>query len=228
MFGLHKYEKLITKLINSNMNFSTNWNKKINAKTLFLRHDVDFSISYAYSIAKIEKKLDVNSTFFFMLSSNMYNIFSSSNQKLVSDIRNMGHKVSLHYDPSIYSSLLSFRKEKETFERIFKIKIDIVSIHRPGFFLKKNNQKLLGISQTYQDKYFKEMRYISDSGGKDVFKSIVKYLKNKELLGLHLLLHPIWWCEKKNTPTHTLNSWKKKYMNFFTQEIRDNCKTFMD
>ena len=41
MFGLHKYEKLITKLINSNMNFSTNWNKKINAKTLFLRHDVE-------------------------------------------------------------------------------------------------------------------------------------------------------------------------------------------
>ena len=228
MFGIHRYEKLITELINSNMYFSIDWNKKLNAKTLLLRHDVDFSVPHAYCIAKLEKKLGINSTFFFMLSTNMYNIFSSSNQKLICDIKNMGHKISLHYDPSIHSSLLSFRKEKETFERIFEIKIDIVSIHRPGVFLKKNNQKLLGISQTYQDKYFKKMRYISDSGGKDVFNSIVKYLKNKEVVGLHLLLHPIWWCEKKNTPTHTLNYWKKKYMDFFTKEIRANCKTFMD
>ena len=35
-----------------------------------------------------------------------------------------------------------------------------------------NNISLCGVPQTYNDLYFKKMKYISDSGGKDVLPKI--------------------------------------------------------
>ena len=72
------------------------------------------------------------------------------------------------------------------------------------------------------------MTYISDSGGKDVIPLIDNYFATKKNNGLHLLIHPIWWCQKNSSPTKTLNNWKKEYINFIKNEIRKNCKSYLD
>ena len=48
---------------------STNFDDlNVNEKNqLILRHDIDFDVHAAYQIAKIEKELNVTSTFFFLL-----------------------------------------------------------------------------------------------------------------------------------------------------------------
>ena len=142
MFNINKYLELIRCLLKVGLKPSTNWNKKTTVNTLLLRHDVDFSIDCAHQIAKHESKLKVYSTFFFMLTSNMYNILSAHNQKLVKEIANMGHKVSIHFDPTVYQSLDNFIYEKNIFENLINIKVDIASIHRPGRFLNNNNVTL--------------------------------------------------------------------------------------
>jgi hypothetical protein len=228
MFNINRYEELIRYLLNAGLKPTTSWNKKMNTNTLLLRHDVDFSIDYAYEIAQLESKLKVCSTFFFMLTSNMYNFLSAHNQKLVKDIANMGHKVSIHFDPTVYQNLNKFSIEKNIFENIINKKVDIVSIHRPGPFLDENNELLSGIPQTYQDIYFKKMKYISDSGGRDVFPLIAKYLEDPGEFGLHLLIHPIWWLDKGMSPTKALNSWRTQYLDFITSEIKKNCKRYDD
>ena len=73
---------------------------------------------------------------------------------------------------------------------------------------------LYGIAHTYQNKYFKDMEYISDSGGKDPSDLIDKFLLSKKDRALQLLLHPIWWQDKAENPTNTLNRWIKKNNNF--------------
>ncbi len=156
MFNTEKYQNIINKLLDNGLEPSTNWNGKINSKTLFLRHDVDFSIDFAHSLAKFEFNQNVQSTYFFMLTSNMYNLFSNYNRTLVKNIAEMGHKISLHFDPSAYESLEKFLDEKKIFENTFEINIEIVSIHRPRLFLNDNNINLSGIAQTYQDIYFKK------------------------------------------------------------------------
>ena len=103
-----------------------------------------------------------------------------------------------------------------------------MSIHRPGPFLDENNVLLSGIPQTYQDIYFKKMKYISDSGGRDVFPLIAKYLEDPGEFGLHLLIHPIWWLDKGMSPTKALNSWRTQYLDFITSEIKKNCKRYDD
>ena len=60
------------------------------------------------------------------------------------------------------------------------VEVDIVSIHRPGVFLNNNNIDLFGSKQTYQNKYFKKMKYISDSSGRDVSHDLDNYLESKK------------------------------------------------
>ena len=226
MYNFDRYKTLIEKLLKAGLKPTTNWNKKLDADTLFLRHDIDFSISYAHQIALVEYNLNVKSTFFFMLTCNMYNFLSEHNQRLVKNISEMGHKISLHFDFKANKDLDSFRREKKIFENITNVTIDIVSLHRPGSFLNNNNSTLQGIPQTYQDIYYKNMLYISDSGGKNILSLVNEYLNKTRDRGLHLLTHPIWWINEHDKPTIKLNSWRSKHFDFITSQIRANCKTY--
>ena len=229
MFEPEYYDALISKFHNKQMNFTIDWFGPKDKNTLLLRHDIDFSITQAIKIATQERNLGVFSTFFFMLTSNMYNLFSRENRQNVLDIKKMGHKISIHFDPTVYNNnLKEFEKEKLAFENAFSTEVDIVSIHRPGPFLQNNNIKLSGVYQTYHDNFFKNMEYISDSGGRDVASLLEKYFNNINRIGLQLLIHPIWWSGESKSSTETLNNWRANQLNFITKEIRSNCKTYGD
>ena len=225
MFTLKKYESVLNNLASKDFYFSIDWSES-DSSTIFLRHDIDFSVSEAFKIAVLEASLKIQSTFFFMASSNMYNLMSKANRDLVNEIREMGHKISLHFDPTAYSNLDPFVDEKDCFERAFGAEVDIVSIHRPGIFLQNNNRDLFGVRHTYQDHYFNDMAYISDSGGKGVDEKIEDYLSQTNLPGLQLLLHPIWWTRESDSPTETLNLWRESNSSFISNEIILNCKTY--
>ena len=221
-----KYKKLIANFKDRNLAFSKNWHEDSYKNKILLRHDIDFSVESAQKIAIIEDSLGIKASYFFMITSNFYNIFSKINIQRINEIKEMGHNISLHFDPTVHDSLESFKIEKKIFESIFNIKMDIVSVHRPNNFLNNSNDELFGVKHTYMDHYFKHINYISDSGGRDIFKPVEKYLKDGFQNGLQLLLHPIWWDYDNSTPTNKLDSWKKKNDNFLTDEIRLNCKTY--
>ena len=226
MFNLKSYENLIKSLVSAGLKPTTDWKEKLSENSLLIRHDVDFSIEYAYRLAHVESQLKICSTFFFMISSNFYNILSSHNQKLIKNISSMGHKVSLHFDPTVYEDLKYFKYEKNLFENIFGEKVDIVSIHRPRHFLRNNNIKLSGVAQTYQDGFFKKMKYISDSNCRDINTDIIKFLEDPRKHGLHLLIHPIWWMDIGSNALETINNWRNTNRNFITSEIKNNCKAY--
>jgi hypothetical protein len=193
---------------------------------LLLRHDVDFSLDFARELAVVESDMGIYSTYFFMLTSNMYNLLSYEHQSLVKEIAKMGHKVSVHFDPTVHDQLEKFENEKKLFESIFEVEVDIVSIHRPGPFLENNNVSLCGTPQTYNDAYFTQMKYLSDSGGRDVMPQLAEFLKGTRSQGLHLLIHPLWWVGEGNNATQTLNYWLQKNVDFLKSQVRLNCKTY--
>jgi len=172
-----------------------------------LRHDIDFDVSYAYDIAKIEQQLGLKSIYFFMLKSNSYNLLSNENIKLINKICMLGHQISIHFDPKIYSDYIAgFKVEKDIFEKIFNIEIKIISIHRPNKFFLTNNASINGIEHTYMKKYFHDTKYISDSGGSFKYDHPIQNCHVKNGNNIHLLLHPIWWCNEGNTPIEKINS----------------------
>lgn len=228
MFGLENYKTLLDSFLSQGMVFTTSWENESSPETLLLRHDVDFSVELAHQLAEAEAEAGVASTFFFLVTSNMYNLLSRENQRFVSSIADMGHKISIHFDPAAHDDLNRFQDEKVLFDGVFGTKVDIASIHRPGPFLENNNGSLGGVPHTYNDAFFGNMRYISDSGGKNPSPQINSYLAEPRSQGLQLLIHPIWWTQQGYDVTETLNSWQTGFANFIKSEVRRNCLTYDD
>lgn len=226
MYGKEEYRDILKSFIQHGYSFEQ-FRHTGDSKTVYLRHDIDFSIRDAYEIALIENKLGIKSTYFFMLSSSTYNLLSEPNRMLVKEIQKLDHNISLHFDPVAYQDIdQGFLNERNIFNKLFNVDIDIVSIHRPGDFLINNNRKLHDCLHTYEDRFFKEMIYISDSGGRDVKQKLKDMAATKLDMALHLLLHPIWWTSKSEDPTQTLSSWLHRNSEFLVEETRRNCKTF--
>ena len=138
MFGKKKYLKLLNLISNKGYQFC-DFLSDHKKKSVCLRHDIDFSIEYAFQMAEMEYKNGISSSYFFMLSSNFYNIFSLESYRYITKIADLGHSISLHFDPSIYDDIsTSIYKEVNIFQSLFQTKVSLISIHRPGKFLEQN------------------------------------------------------------------------------------------
>ena len=62
---------------------------------ILLRHDVEFDISRALELAKIESKHNVKSTFFFQVYSSAYNSLSPINKNMIKQIKDLGHNIGI-------------------------------------------------------------------------------------------------------------------------------------
>ncbi|VTX99065.1 Uncharacterised protein [Campylobacter concisus] len=88
-FDIDGYKNLI-KISKEKYNF-VKFNDVCTNSIILLRHDIDVSPKLALEMAKLEHKLGVNSTFFFMVRSPFYNLFSRANDNIVRQIIDMGH-----------------------------------------------------------------------------------------------------------------------------------------
>ncbi|WP_338317606.1 hypothetical protein, partial [Bradyrhizobium ottawaense] len=67
---------------------------------LILRHDVDLSLEAAAVMADLEAKHGWTATYFVLLCSEFYNVFSAAGRRSLCSIVERGHDVGLHVDPS--------------------------------------------------------------------------------------------------------------------------------
>jgi hypothetical protein len=194
-------------------------------KKLILRHDIDFSCGYAYEMSKTEKELGVKATYFFLLRTDSYNLLSKKNVDLVSQIINNGHAASLHFDPLVYGDdfINGFRYEREIFEKTFNTKISIISIHRPNDFFLNYDETIDGVEHTYQKKYFKDIKYISDSQGSFRFGHPFETEAFRTGESIHLLIHPIWWQGKGKSNIDVLCSYINESQSFLHTHVGENC-----
>ena len=177
---------------------------------IILRHDIDFDVGLALQVARIEGELGIKSTYFFLLRSDFYNPFAKSVFDNINEIKKLGHQISIHFDPTLYSDFQAgFLDELYFFESTFKVKIEIISLHRPNLFFQKYNQKIGGVEHTYQDKYFKHIKYFSDSTGKWRFGNPIASEEFKNKNSIQLLIHPIWWMIEGNTNLDVLRNFFK-------------------
>tara|TARA_B100001175_G_C19377276_1_gene574774 strand:+ start:285 stop:986 length:702 start_codon:yes stop_codon:yes gene_type:complete len=224
-FSKKEYIKILKNLKKNKFVF-TNFSKFDNFKKVFLRHDIDFSLEYALEIAEVNFNNKVSATFFFMLSNNFYNLSSKNSKKIVKLIKKLKQNISLHFDPEIYKNFKTgLKQEVAIFENLFKTKVRIISIHRPRKFLNKKI-KFKNIKHTYEDFYFKNVKYISDSNGNFFYDDPrdENILTNE--LSIQLLIHPIWWCLKGNSPSEKLTDFLKKKTDFLNNELVKNVKTY--
>ena len=154
-------------------------------KQIILRHDIDLDCKLALEMAQLESYFDIKSTYFFLLSNDSYNLLSNTNLDIVNQIKSFGHKISLHYDPTIYiDKQKSLEQEIKIFEEILNVKVDIISLHRP--------------SPEYLESD-KQIKYFADSRGSFRYGDPLDSIEFKNKKNIQLLIHPFWWVvDSKN------------------------------
>jgi hypothetical protein len=205
-----QFKNIINDLKHSGYSF-----KKFSIKSkkgLFLRFDVDISITNALLIAKYLAKQKIVANFFFQPNNEIYNIFNKKNKSIINEIYNLNHLIGLHVDENFFSikekdilnMLNFFQKNKYYFS-------NVISFHRPSQkVLKKKYKKIIN---TYENNFFNNKNYISDSGKNLFFKKKIKtFLKENNKL-IQILMHPIWWSKITKTEKIYLELKKNSHQN---------------
>ncbi|PID28822.1 MAG: hypothetical protein CSB55_03465 [Candidatus Cloacimonadota bacterium] len=192
-YDIERYILLIQEIRKNGYDFS--FFNSVSDYSVILRHDIDISPQLALQMAKTENDLGVKSTYFFMLRSPFYNVFSRANNEIIKAIISLGHRIGLHYDDGYFSKNEDLQNlintETEIFKSNFNTNIDAVSFHQPSQHVIDNKINIKQIN-TYDKIFFKDIKYLSDSNmnfKEDPFDII----KSKKFPKIQLLIHPVWW-----------------------------------
>ena len=208
MFTYNEYKNIIN-LIKTHLpikDFSEITDKT--KKFCVLRHDIEFSIDRAYELAKIEKELDVTSTYTVQLRNNTYNALSEKNIDLIKKIKDLGHHIGLHQNPPLMDKnvLGSYIiTDIQILEHFYGFEIDRFAFHRPKKEYLASYINLDGKINCYDNKFFHffdgekpeklNVNYLSDSNHKWKFGYPLDFDLSK-INKLQLLTHPYSWTQE--------------------------------
>ncbi|MCS6955740.1 MAG: hypothetical protein NZM44_05225 [Candidatus Calescibacterium sp.] len=172
-------------------------------KGVILRHDVDFDVESAYRLALVEHEMGIKTSYFFLVTCHTYNLFSYVNRYYVQKIKEMGHEIGLHFDPTVYS-YNSFEelknyvdKEAQILSFLINEKVESISLHNPSVY---NSFPLFdGYKNAYDPLIFGDDKYISDSCMDFRGKNIYEFIKKSEIHVIQILLHPFHFTEEGYT-----------------------------
>ncbi len=201
-FTYDAYKSLIALLQGNNYTITDYHNWTSHEKCVVLRHDIDYDIKKALEFANLENGLGVKSTYFVLVTSDFYNVFSSANANMLNKIAALGHGIGLHFDEVRYPgyNLDGLREkiieESQLLEKAAGIKVSTVSMHRPSKMILDSNLQIPGIINSYSDTFFKNFKYLSDSRRR--WREPVKeIIASNQFKKLHILTHAFWYNDRE-------------------------------
>ncbi|MFA5136556.1 MAG: hypothetical protein WC489_04140 [Patescibacteria group bacterium] len=181
--------------------------KGMTDKSIFWRHDVDFSIHRAFKLAQIEHDAHVRTIYFIRLHSEFYNLFEKEIHALVSAIVSLNHDIGLHFDYTFYKIrnekelTLHLKYEKNILEKLLGARIRAFSFHNPTEeSYRFGKYRYAGLINTYSSYFRHSFDYCSDSNGYWRFRRLEDVITDKSIHRLHVLTHPEWWQDSVLAP----------------------------
>lgn len=218
-FTYNKYKFLLELLKHKKYEFASYSNYKAISKPVILRHDIDNSLFKALEIAKIENEFHVKSTYFVLLSTDFYNVFSKSCNAIIKEIINLGHDIGLHFDEQRYiinseNELECYVEyEKNILEGVLERSVEAVSMHRPSKWILENNIQFRSLINTYGAEFFITFKYLSDSR-MQWREDVIGIINSERYDKLHILTHPFWYAHDNGN----IKSRIKGYINSAKKE----------
>ena len=163
---------------------------------VLMRHDVEFSLDDALTIARADHDAGVRSSFFLQLGSD-YNIFENDSVPLVREILDLGHDIGLHYDveqlemSSAEPADLA-RRMIDLIETFWSTRVWAVSPHMP--MRSGRRLEIPGVVDAYDPLYFTEIKYVSDST--QVWREGVVTRLLDDHARIQLLTHEYYWSHE--------------------------------
>jgi hypothetical protein len=169
------------------------------------RHDVDYSVHRALSLARIEAEAGVRSTFFLHLHADLYNVLEPAVHARAREIAALGHWIGLHFDAGFPAGgTLDERAAREArlLAESLEVPVRAVSLHNPSVSgtddldVERLGGLLHAGARSLRDRY----AYVSDANG------YWRHHRLPDLLGagtherLHVLTHPEMWQAEAMSP----------------------------
>ena len=209
-FTIKGYANLINRIVNNG--FEINPISALPGKrdnSVYLRHDVDISVSLVLDIAELESALGISSTYFILLTG-IYNPFHEESVFAIKKLKSLGHEIGLHYDLKNWpsnekDSNNKLKEELAILESIADSKIAAIVMHEPfrgtEDFFAKDMSELSYINPTYYQKTDRNLCYVSDSCRAWRDDSLLKFIDRKmPQTRLMLNTHPeLWMASRKQS-----------------------------
>lgn len=168
-----------------------------------MRHDIDTDPQKALLFARLEKKAGIKSTYFVLVTSDLYNAFSKSNGEIFCEIKENGHERGLHFDemsyPNIIGNPIQIREkiveEADILSKITRSNIKSFSYHRHSKEILDAQINIDGKVNSYSNVFFNEFKYLSDSR-RNWREPVDAIIKEGNFNKLHILTHTFWYGEK--------------------------------
>jgi len=201
---------------------------------VLMRHDIDFDLGKARAMAEVEREEGILATYFFLLRTDHYNLFSKPGSAEVERILRMGHQLGLHFDCAAYrpdateSELAAAcRKEAEALGSWFGSEVEIVSYHRPNAQVLTGNPLLSAPrSHAYMARFMKDMKYCSDSRGEWRYGDPRSQPEFHARKATQILIHPLWWGAGRSSAMETLASWRDVHADAIEESMEANCAVY--
>jgi hypothetical protein len=166
-----------------------------------LRHDVDYTLPAAHSLAREEAQRGIHATYFLLVNSAYYNLLDPSHAHVAAALTALGHEVGLHYDARFFQQFPRERwqglleAQARLLERLSGRPVTSIAMHQPGLHGEDPFREAPSYVNAYSDRFTKEMPYLSDScrAWRD---TAWRTLTDGPLPDrFQLALHPINWAE---------------------------------
>lgn len=202
-FTLQAYQDFLIKLKKTHV-FQTfkEYKESSDSKKIVLRHDIDYSLAYAYEMAKLEHSLGVKSTYFLLFSSEYYNMLDEKNIALAKKIVDLGHEVGLHYDVKVMQlnghvlPLTILKQHVHMLSVLIGSEIKSMAMHNPSI----NGEdifKEFPLNNAYSSIFLQRGAYFSDSCMAWRNEFIDCYKSDTFPDKFQLLIHPILWTKER-------------------------------
>lgn len=207
---------------------------------IIMRHDVEYSVDRAWQLAKVEQSMDFTSTFFFQWTNNSYNILSRKNMDIIKDMHERGQRIGLHFALNGMTDMEQIKKrirmEIDILSEMFGFQITEFSVHRPSKDVLRENIKLDGVLNAYQDDFFTfadkitddtelGVKYMSDAN--HIWR--YGYPDEENITGhdkVQILVHPFAWSREGCNNFENYRALIQEKYRELVESVDNECKDF--
>lgn len=181
-------------------------------RVLLLRHDLEYDVTKASQMAKIEHASKIKATYMVRVHSNSYNPYSFRNYYHLKQILDLGHEIGLHSENLDFARLMNqdvadvMNRDKKILELMLNTKIQGVAGHRDlvgmknGAYWERTDPKEHGFKYSaWDNKFIAGALLVSDAIGAASEKDQPQTPLYDAISSLHpkiyATIHPDVWSE---------------------------------
>lgn len=230
-FTYDAYKNMIQLLRKHGYAFCDYWNYEEYDKSVIMRHDVDQDLEKALEFSDIERELGISATYYVLMTSNFYNVFSGKNREILKKICENGHAIGLHFDETQYRKTNkdwwkeAIDNEITLLEQCVGREVTSVSMHRISKETLAADWKIRDgkVINSYGKEFIEKHKYISDSR-RSWKEDVIELIRREQYNRFHMLVHPFWYDPNEKSAKEVLRSFCREQIYHCYDELSRNTR----